>query len=131
MTTFGEIQVDGLTGLHRAFSRLDKDLAQDLRWELEEAANPTRARSETKNLTISGFRKTPFYSRMAIGVSRKETAVYVFPKWSGTKRPERKRPKLKDQMQPRLEAAADETYSDVEKRVEQFLDKLVNDFNRR
>ncbi len=129
---FGEVNVEGLAGLMRAFAEIDKDLAQDLAFELEEAGEPARKHAETIIAReVSGVRQRPFYSKMRTGVNRKEGASYIMPKWRGTKDRARNRPNLAKLQQPRLERAVDEKYHEIEKGVERFLDKLADDFDRR
>lgn len=123
--------MDGLASLMRAFGELDKELRNDIAMELEEAGEPARKQAEANVLReISGLRQTPFYSRFRTAASRKDGSAYIFPKWSGTKNRARNRPNLARQQQPELEKAVEQRYSDIEKEVEKFLDRLVDDFDR-
>lgn len=131
--SIGEIRVDGLAEVLRAFSRVSKDLAQDLVHELEEAVDPVRKKAEAELVAppTKGLRnlpKTPYYSRMKIAVSRRDASVYIVPWWRASRA--RKRPQFADVVQPRIQETVEQSRYEIETGIERFLDKLSGEFNR-
>jgi hypothetical protein len=127
----GAVQVHGQRELLRAFSKFSKDLAQDLVWELEEAADPVRKLSTEKILgEMVNMPRTPFYADMRIGVSKAMGSVYVAPTWRGGTGAGTPRPTLAGSLRKRMDAALDEKTHEVERGVEKFIDRLADDWGK-
>lgn len=85
----GEVKVEGLRELQRAFQAADKERARAFREDLADVAEPVRVRAEL--LASQDIRKmTVPWSHMRIGVTT--SSVYVAPQQRGTRDPRKKRP---------------------------------------
>jgi hypothetical protein len=125
----GAVRVKGQRELVRAFSKFSKDLAQDLVWELEEAADPVRKLSTQKILgEMRNMPPTPFYADMRIGVAKSSGSVYVAPAWRRGTGAGSPRPALAGSFRKRMQAALDEKSHEVERGVEKFIDRLADDW---
>lgn len=128
-TGTGAVRVRGLKELQRAFRKMDKDVAQDLVWELQEAADPVRKLSTELILgELVNMPRTPEYADMRIGVSGARGAVYVAPAWRRTGGSPR--PSLGASMGKRMEAAVETKAGDVEKRLGDWLDRMADEWGR-
>lgn len=120
MSAAGEVRVHGLRELQRDLGKYAKDVRKEVRDELKQAAETVRASAEQKapaNISRLG----PTWSRMRIGITSR--AVYVAPKSrrrNGTPRPNLAPLLMNEAMLPALE----EHRSDVERALEQMLDRL-------
>jgi hypothetical protein len=127
----GAVVVKGQRELVRAFSKFSKDLAQDLVWELEEAADPVRQLTTQKLLgELQNMPRTPFYADMRIGVSKGTGSVYVAPDWRRGTGAGTPRPTLAVSIRKRMQAAVDEKAGEVERGLEKFIDRLADDWGR-
>ena len=124
------VHVSGLKELQRAFQRMDKDVAQDLVWELQEAADPVRKATEQMLLAdLVNLPATPYYAGMRIGVSRAQGSVYIAPAWHA-RRTGTSRPTFGSSISVRMEAAVERHAADVEKRLDQWLERMANEWGR-
>jgi hypothetical protein len=72
----GEVRVEGLRELHRAFDVAGREMTKDLRAGLRSAAEPVR--SDAESLAVQGIDRIGVpWSRMRVGVTR--SSVYVAP----------------------------------------------------
>lgn len=125
----GAVRVKGQRELIRAFNKMSKDLAQDLIWELEEAADPVRKLSTERILAeMVNMPRTPYYADMRIGVSRGTGTVYVAPAWRRGTGAGTGRPALAGSFRKRMEAALDAKSNEVERGLEKFIDRLADDW---
>lgn len=123
-------RIEGLNELIRAFNKFDKDLAQDLVFELEEAADPVRKATTQYMLgELANVPATPEYAAMRIGVSKAQGLVYVAPAWR-SRGGSRGRPRFGSSIQKRMERAVQDKASEVEKGMEKFLDRLADDWGK-
>ena len=120
----GAVRVKGLKELTRAFNGMSKDIAQDLVWELEEAADPVRKEGEHLALTtIGNMPRSPQWATMRIGVSKAKGLVYMVP--AMRRRSGSGRPNLAGLMQPRaLDPALEANENEVVDRVDKLLARL-------
>lgn len=123
--------VEGYTGLMRAIARSERDVRLGIRGELRELAKPVADQAERlalEEITRIG----PRWSKMRVGVTSQ--IVYVAPKQRGVKSrglAKRKRPNLAtrlrdDAMQPAL----DFNEASIERGVEQFMNRIADNFSR-
>ena len=130
----GAVATKGLKELIRAFNKFDKDLTQDLVWELEEAADPVRKTTEEYILqggggfpSMRGVAKDPYWAGMRIGVSRSTSSVWVAPAWRSNKGTLQGQI-LAMQYRWRMEGAVEDKADEVEKKIGKFLDTLADDW---
>lgn len=124
----GEVEVEGLLALQRAFKKADARLATHLQGALREAAAPVRVAAEQLaliNITNIGIP----WSRMRIGVTQK--SVYVAPVQRSTRRSAKKRPNLallllRESMLP----AVDEEGDVVAKRLGRLIDDVADTWEK-
>lgn len=116
------IRVDGLADLQRAFTAADRALRQDLRDALEEAAQPVRRDAQIAATTISHMTTVP-WTRMRTGIIQ-GTVVYVAPVERGATaraNQRRRRPKFKNVLGPRMDAALVKNRAAVIRRLDLML----------
>lgn len=118
----GEVRVEGLRDLNRAFARLGASVKKEMVGELAAAAEPVRAAAaRLANQGIRNMPLSPRWSEMKVGVT--QSLVYVAPKARrrrGTPRPNLA-PLLMDKaMQPAL----DDNQAEVVARLELMIDRL-------
>jgi hypothetical protein len=125
------LRVEGLRDLQRAFGRVDKGLARDLKRVLREAAEPVRTDAEqlaTANIPRIGIP----WSRMRVGVTQR--AVYLAPRQRGaaSRRNARlRRPNLANLLLDRaMTPALDRNVGWVEESVGSLLDEVGKDWER-
>ena len=133
----GAIETRGLRELTRAFSKFDKDLVQDMVFELEEAADPARKLSEQIILGggagmagMENMPRTPFYADMRIGVSKGQGLVYVAPAWHRGTGAGTSRPRLAVSFRKRMERAVEDRSKEIEEKMGKWLDTLADDWGR-
>lgn len=119
------VRVKGLKELTRAFNGMSKDIAQDLVWELEEAADPVRKTAEPLALTtIRNMPRSPRWATMKISVSKAKGAVAMFPA-SRRQRGSSGRPNLADLLMDRaMDPALEANETEVVKKVDDLLERL-------
>lgn len=124
------IQVDGLADLQRAFTAADRALRQDLRDALEEAAQPVRADAQIAAASISHMTTVP-WTRMRTGIIQ-GTVVYVAPVERGVKgrQQSRRRPKFKNVLGPRMDAALVKNRPAVIRRLDHMLAEVKRVWER-
>jgi hypothetical protein len=119
----GAVHVEGLKEVNRAFGKIDKSLAKEVRDALKKAGEPVRAHAET--LAVGNISNIgPTWSRMRLGST--STGVYLAPKArrrGGSGRPNLGRLLLGASMFPAIEEKADE----IEREVEKALDDLTDE----
>jgi hypothetical protein len=132
------LRVEGMTGMLRAFNRIDKRLAKDVKKQLALAAVPVQLGAQQRAVTqISGLRRenpmgTAKWAFMRIGVTSK--VVYVAPQQRGRqsrrntrlKRPNMAGLLLERAMLPALRANT----SQVVARLDRVLGELGLDWER-
>ena len=124
------VHVSGLRELQRAFQRMDRDVAQDLVWELQEAADPVRKATEQMLLAdLVNLPPTPYYAGMRIGVSRAQGSVYIAPAWHA-RRVGPPRPTFGSSIAVRMEAAVERHADEVEQRLDKWLDRMADEWGR-
>jgi len=125
----GAVRVRGLKELTRAFNGMSKDIAQDLVWELQEAADPVRKMAEPLALTrISNMPSSPQWATMKIGVSKAKGSVYMFP--ASRRRGGSGRPNLADLLMGRsMEPALEANENEVVDRVDHLLARLGGEYD--
>lgn len=129
------VHIRGLRELNRAFAIADKEMQAYTRTQFREVAEPIR--SEAASLALSGIRnmsRSTAWAGMRTGVVR--SLVYVAPAKRGTKRVSRggnvrmQRPNLADLLAERaMEPALEQHEHDVERRVDEALDRMATKFN--
>lgn len=124
----GEVRVEGLRELQRAFKAADRTLARDLREGLRNVADPVRATATQlalQNITRIGIP----WSEMRIGVT--STTVYVAPKRRGTRDPRKRRPNLALLLLGRsMLPAVEQNQQVIEAGFDRLLDDVENAFGR-
>jgi hypothetical protein len=125
------IKVDGLEALRRAFVAADKEVANDMRDALQEAAAPVRA--DAQMLAATTIRRIgPNWSRMRVGSTR--TIVYVAPVERGAKgrgNQRYRRRNFKDLLLRRaLEPALERNVDKVVRRVDAMLADVAKVWER-
>lgn len=127
------VRVLGLRELERAFARADREVRNDMRDALAEAAAPVR--SDAQALAASRIRNLKAgdpWTSMRIGVSR--TVAYVAPVQKGLQSrggQRRRRPNLADLLMGRaMEPALTQNREVVERRVERLIDEVANVWER-
>lgn len=125
MAGTGAVRVKGLKELTRAFNGMSKDIAQDLVWELEEAADPVRKEAEQLATTrIRNMPATPHWATMKIGVSKAKGLVYMVP-FARRRSGSTGRPNLADLLMTRaMDPALEHNEDAVVKRVDDLLGRL-------
>lgn len=125
------IAVRGLRELSAAFAKADKEARTGFRQELREVAEPVRATAEQlaeSRITRIG----PRWGRMRVGVTRR--LVYVAPRQRGVNSKRSiavRRPNLADLLMDRaMQPALDQHAPQIEARVEQALDNLLDRWGR-
>ena len=122
----GEIRVDGLRELQRAFKTANKDLAKEMRSSLRSAAEPVRREAEAR--TVREIRNIgTVWDDMRTGVLTNQT--YVAPRRrrkGGSPRPNLAGLLMERAMQPALDANA----RAVEAELGDMLDSLANKWER-
>lgn len=116
----GEVRVEGLRDLNRAFARLGAGVKKELVGELALAAEPVRAAAV--ELAVSGIRNIgPRWSQMRVGVT--QSLVYVAPK--SRRRRGSPRPNLAPLLMDRaMQPALDENKEEVVTRLGLMIDRL-------
>lgn len=120
------IRVDGLADLQRAFTAADRALREDLRDALQEAAAPVRSDAQRLAATTISHMTTEPWTRMRIGIVE-GTVVYVAPVERGAKgrgNERRRRPKFKNVLGPRMEAALEINRGRVVERLDRMLGEV-------
>jgi hypothetical protein len=125
--TKNTIQVQGLTDLNRAFSRIDKTLKKSLTNTLKEAAEPVRQRADQLGpQRIHNLHPGDRWSINRVGVTQR--AVYVAPTKSSRGRDQgKKRPNFRTLMLDRVyEPALEQKKDEVLERFDGLLDDITN-----
>ena len=119
----GSVQVEGLREVNRAFRKIDRSLAKEVKDALKKAGEPVRVKAEQEALgNISSI--GPVWSRMKLG-SRSD-GVYIAlqaRRRGGSGRANLGRLLLSQAIYPAIEDKQDE----VEREVEKALDDLTED----
>lgn len=125
------VQVIGLDSLIAALRLIPEEIAEEIVWELEEAADPVRKASTEYILSGGGgfpamhnMPPTPVYAAMRIGVSRQEKMVWVAPAWksSGAGSP---RWNIAFEFRGRMEAALEDNTEEVYEKVDKMIDRIA------
>lgn len=113
----GAVRVEGLSELERALKASDRDLAKGLRKELRDAGKVVSVDARSKLSRFGGFTALGIRPRVRRGVN-----VSVE---QSRRRTTGKRPDFGGlQMRVGLEPALDENRAEVERRVEDMLDRI-------
>lgn len=133
MPTPGEIRVEGLTELQRAFKRADAKLHKELRGRLKDAADPVAVEAaRLSHREIRNVVEGDPWSRMRVGVT--QTTVYVAPKQRGVKGRglgHRRRPNLAPLLMDRaMQPALDNNIADVTRAVDDLLFDVGREWER-
>lgn len=129
------IQVEGLTGLLRAFGAADREVRQDLRDALQEAAAPVRSEAQrlagTRIRNMGGEHRP--WARMRIGLYR--SVVYIAPVERGVtglgNRGRRRGHKFATLLLERaMEPALADNRHEVERRLDHMLDEVARVWER-
>jgi hypothetical protein len=125
------VVVKGLRELQFAFAHADRQTRLGLRTGLRHVAEPVQRDAEQLAASlISGMARSPRWSRMRIGVTRR--LVYVAPRQKGARgrgNP-RGRPNLADLMMERaMQPALERNEAYIERSVEELLDHVADGFN--
>lgn len=130
MAGTGAVRVRGLRELTRAFNGMSKDIAQDLVWELEEAADPVRKQAEHLAITrIRNMPASPHWATMRIGVSKAQGLVYMVP-FARKRGGSGGRPNLADLLMGRsMEPALEANESEIAERVDHLLARLGDEYD--
>jgi hypothetical protein len=127
------VRVLGLRDLERAFARADREVRNDMRDALAEAAAPVR--SDAQSLAASqvrNLRPGDPWAAMRVGVSR--TVAYVAPVERGIKGrggQRRRRPNLANLLMGRaMEPALEQNREKVARRVEHLIDEVATVWER-
>ena len=127
----GAIAVEGQRELIRAFNRFNKDLVQDLVFELEEAADPARKLSTEIILgELENMPRTPAYADMRIGVSKGTGTVYVAPAWRRGTGAGTARPRLALSFHKRMVRAVEQSRGEIEHKLGDWLDTLADEWGK-
>ena len=122
------IEVEGLPELLRALKGMEKDIAREFKWELEEAANPVKLGAQTKAFgALTNMRFSPEWARMRVGVSSRDVSVWVAPELRGGRggSPGGKAV-FKEAIQTRaLNPALAENATKVEKNIDDMVDRIA------
>jgi hypothetical protein len=129
------VYVTGLRELSSAFNKLGGEVRKEYRTSERQIAEPIRrdaeslAMSEVRNMPAS-----PKWSKMRIGVTR--DLIYVVPRQRGVKGrgqdPRRRGPQFTRLMMDRaMRPALARNEADVTRGIEQLLDRVTQQFNRR
>ena len=127
------VVIRGMRELSAAYAAMERDVRRELPAALRDASEPVRR--EAEGLAVSRIRRmpnSPRWSRMRTGVTR--TLVYVAPRQRGVKSRHaddpRRRPNLGDLLMDRaMEPALEHNATEVERTIEQTLDRLAGKFN--
>jgi hypothetical protein len=120
--SLSSVHVRGLKPLIKAFKDMPEDVAEEFVWELEEAADPVRKRSEDLMHEMVNVR--PPYDHFRVGVSKAQSTVWVAPSWrrgGGSPRPE-----MAPHIRKRMERAVDERRDAVINKIEDMLDRIAD-----
>lgn len=127
------IRVTGLRELDRAFGKANRELSNDLKDALAEAAAPVR--SDAQILAAANIRNVGQgdpWSRMRIGV--RSWVAYVAPLERGVKgrgNARRRRPRFGDLLLGRaMEPALERNVGNVERRFEGLIDEVCDVWER-
>lgn len=128
----GTVAVRGYRELSAAFAALDKEQKKKLPLVMREVAEPVRRDAETfASQRVRNIDAGDPWARMRTGVTRR--LVYVAPKQRGVKGRDRRRrrPNLATLLAERaLEPALHRHEADIERALDQALDRLCDEFNR-
>lgn len=127
MPNSGEIHIQGLREMSRAFAKADKNLKKELTATLKDVAEPVRAdatvRAEQEIRNIGQL-----WSQMRTGVTSR--VVYVAPKRRGRQSALR-RPNLAGLLMDRaMQPALDAHAGQIERELERMLDGIGRDWGR-
>jgi hypothetical protein len=128
------VHVEELRELERAFALADRELRNDLRDALEEAATPVRADAQTiaGSGVIRNLRSGQPWTRMRTGVGR--SVAYVVPAERGVKargNAKRRRPNFGDMLMGRaMEPALERNVENVQARFAELLDDVCRVWDR-
>ena len=123
--------VRGLADLQRALKTADKNVRLGVRRELRQVAEPVRA--DAQELAAAEIRNIgPAWSRMRTGVTRR--VVYVAPRQrsrASRTNPRLRRPNLAGLLMGQaMEPALQRHQPQIEREMEQMLDRVADQFNR-
>lgn len=122
------IQVVGLAELRKAFLAADKTLREDLDDALQEAAAPVRADAQYLAGTEISHMTTVNWTRMRIGIDRRDHVVYIAPVERGVKvrgRERFRRPKFAATLRDKaMEPALDRNRAKAVARLNQMLGEI-------
>ncbi len=126
----GVVRIEGLRDLMRAFRVMPVEVAEELKWELEEAVEPVRLAAQAKAPgSMRNMTRTREWAAMKTGVSRRDATVWVAPQLTGGRKKwsQRGKDNFALRMQTKaLDPALKENIGHVTRRIEQFLDRVGN-----
>jgi hypothetical protein len=123
--------VENLAAVQRAFAKADRDVRLGFRAELRNVAEPVRSDIESvAPLVIRNLPRSPGWSRMRTGVTRRE--VYVVPRLKGVRgRGPARRPNFSRLMLYRaMRPAMLRHQAEIVRRFDEGLDRMAANFNR-
>lgn len=112
----------GLKELIRALKDFPDEVAEEFVWELEEAADPARAKAQTFMHEMVNVRSP--YDSFRIGVSKSAQTVWIAPAWrrgGGSPRPE-----MAPHIRRRMERAVEEEREHIIDRIDKMLDRIAD-----
>lgn len=126
------VTVIGLRELTTAFATIGGQVNTEFRAAERQIAEPVRRDAEAlTGSQIRNMHRSPRWMKMRTGITR--TLVYVAPRQRGVKgrgRNPRSRPNLADLMMKRaMEPALKRHTAEIERELEQVLDRVARDFN--
>ncbi len=132
----GAIRVKGLADLNRALKNADKDVRLGVREVERQVAEPVKLEAQRLAVTeISGLKRTNLKSGgewglMRIGSTQK--VIYVAPLKRGKKKGTQKRRNFAGVLMDKaMQPALDRKRPLIERRFQQMLDHMADNFNRR
>lgn len=127
--TGSTLRVEGLSQLTRAFKVIDKEIADDLKNGLRQAAEPVRVDAERLTALTIKRGVVPWY-RMRVGVTAAST--YVVPARRGRKGRSRsyRRRNFRTLVLPRMIQALRQNETVVRRRAERVIDQSIAKWGR-
>ena len=122
------VQVQGLQELVRAFELMPAEVVEEFTWELLEAAEPVKLAAQAKAPTaLRNMAYTREWAAMRVGVSRRDTTVWVAPQLRGRRQnsPASKAAFAKGIQERALDPALDENAGNVINRIDDMLDRIA------
>lgn len=124
----GAVQVEGLQELIRAFKLMPDDVVEEFTWELLEAAEPVSTAAQSKAPTsLRNMVYTREWAAMRVGVSRRDTTVWVAPQLRGRRRiaPASAEAFSKGIQERALDPALEENTEKIIDRIDDMIDRIA------